>query len=180
MNPQDIVEIIPHLYISNWDTSNNPEMIYNYNITGVITLESTPKPNSILNYYQNNNIQNMYIYIGDSPQEDISQYFDSTYDFIKNHIDAGGNVLVHCMAGISRSSSIILNYIMRNMYENGKVKTCPCKLFEDVLDYARQQRPIINPNHGFKKQLLQKAVEYQQEIDRQINQNTKQRALNIY
>ena len=32
MNPQDIVEIIPHLYISNWDTSNNPDIISNYNI----------------------------------------------------------------------------------------------------------------------------------------------------
>jgi protein-tyrosine phosphatase len=176
MNPNDIVEIIPHLFISNWDTSNNPDVLINNNINAVITLETMPKPQKVLDFYANNNIEYMYIEIGDSPYEDISQYFDMTYDFIKKYISQGKNVLVHCMAGISRSSTIILNYIIRDMYENNRVQTCPCRLFQDVLEYARERRHIINPNIGFKKHLLLKAMEYQHQ---QGNQN-QMKYMNMY
>ena len=176
MDPNDIVEIIPHLFISNWDTSNNLTVLINNNIKAVITLETRPKPQETLDFYANNNIENMYINIGDSPYADISQYFDATYDFIHKYISEDKNVLVHCMAGISRSSTIILNYMIRNMYENNKVRTCPCKLFQDVLEYARERRPIINPNIGFKKHLLLKVMEYQEQ---KSNQN-KMKYTSIY
>lgn len=161
MSMNDIVEIIPHLYISNWETSNNPYILKKYNIKAVISLETTPKPDYILDYYNKNKIEHMYIYIHDSPDVNISEHFDETYEFIHKHIQKGDNVLVHCMAGISRSSTIILNYMLRISYESGQGNSCPCNLFKSVLEYARKQRPIINPNSGFQKQLLQKAMEYQ-------------------
>lgn len=180
MNPNDIVEIIPHLFISNWDTSNNPIILQKYNIKAVVSLETLPKPTNTLIYYDKHNIDHIYIHIGDHPSENISQHFDRTYDFINRHISNGENIIVHCMAGISRSASIILNYILRNTYENNQAYTCPCKLFQNVLSYARSKRPILNPNMGFQKQLLQKAIEYQQESDRQQNYNKNQKSINIY
>jgi protein-tyrosine phosphatase len=50
---------------------------------------------------------------------------------------------VHCMAGISRSSAVIIAYIMRRLGVN----------FENALAYVKAKRPKINPNEGFIHQL---------------------------
>ena len=43
----------------------------------------------------------------DIPGSDISLIFQETYQFIDDHLKTG-NVLVHCMMGISRSSTIVI------------------------------------------------------------------------
>jgi protein-tyrosine phosphatase len=58
------------------------------------------------------NIQVACIPLKDKPEQDIVQYFEPAY----HAIDKGrvrGNVLVFCFAGVSRSASIVLSYIMR-------------------------------------------------------------------
>ena len=85
MNNRDINEIIPHLYISNWETSNNPEILNRYKIKAVITLETTNKPPQILKYYKDNGIEFLYISLFDNQNSDIYRYFDETYNFIKKH-----------------------------------------------------------------------------------------------
>ena len=166
MRSDDIVEIVPHLYISNWDTSNNPIELEKNHIKAVLSLETTPKPYEILNYYKTRKISHMYIHIGDLPSENIRKYFDRTYSFIDYYIYRGQNVLVPGMAGISRSATIIINYIIRKSYENHKVKTCPCKFVKKIIAYARSIRPIINPNDGFQSQLLTNAIIYQNDMAR--------------
>jgi protein tyrosine phosphatase len=169
----EINEIIPHLYLSNWYTSNNTELLSRYKIKAVITIETNPKPDFIYTYYKTHVIDNMYITLPDSPDANIIQHFGRTYDFINKHISKGENVLVHCMAGVSRSATIVLNYIIRKLYENNEVTTCPCKLLNEVIEYVRTKRPVVNPNEGFKKQLLMAAMEYQkdwrQNYDKQYN-----------
>jgi atypical dual specificity phosphatase/dual specificity phosphatase 12 len=53
--------------------------------------------------------------------------------------------LVHCYAGISRSASIIISYLMKKYNWS----------YEKAYNYVKNKRPIINPNRGFKKQLIQ-------------------------
>ena len=175
-----INEIIPHLYVSNWEASDNPKILKKYNIKAVITLETRPKSNSILDYYDRHNINHMYVYIPDSPNADISEHFDETYEFIKFHISRGENVLVHCWAGVSRSATTALNYIIRSSYEAGEVYTCPCKFLEAVLEYAVSQRSIIHPNKGFLKQLLMSAIKYQNEMKEEYMMNYKNTTMNIF
>lgn len=59
--------------------------------------------------------------------------------------EEGGKVLVHCEAGISRSPTICMAYIM---------KTQRLQL-EQAFDVIRQRRAIISPNFSFMGQLLQ-------------------------
>ena len=54
-----------------------------------------------------------------------------------------GNVLVHCFAGVSRSSTIVMSYLMKKLGMT----------FKEVLDYVRKKRWVVNPNPGFVRQL---------------------------
>jgi len=58
---------------------------------------------------------------------------------------AGQGVLVHCFAGVSRSATIVLAYLMQ---EHGMSYT-------EAMKFVKAARWFINPNEGFRKQLLQ-------------------------
>lgn len=158
---RDIVEIIPHLFISNWFTSNNKNIIKEYNINAVITVETYPKPHDILRYYNENNIDFAYINLEDSANSNIYKFLDTSYDFINFHIKNKKNVLVHCYAGISRSATLIINYLCRNLYKyNNLSGENPINVLNYCVNFAKNKRPIINPNIGFLEQLKRKVIEY--------------------
>ncbi|MCP9257580.1 hypothetical protein DINM_000740 [Dirofilaria immitis] len=49
----------------------------------------------------------------DLPWTNLEQHFDKCHEFMEEAVQSGGNVLVHCNAGVSRSATIVLSYIMR-------------------------------------------------------------------
>ena len=57
----------------------------------------------------------------------------------------GGRVFVHCQAGISRSATICLAYLMHTQ----RVK------LDEAFDFVKQRRHVISPNLAFMGQLLQ-------------------------
>ncbi|KAL6035156.1 hypothetical protein STEG23_037907 [Scotinomys teguina] len=65
-----------------------------------------------------------------------------TADAVK---DCRGRVLVHCQAGISRSATICLAYLMMKK----RVR------LEEAFEFVKQRRSIISPNFSFMGQLLQ-------------------------
>lgn len=83
----------------------------------------------------------------DMQEEQIIKYFGKAFDFIDNRVnefgDTTGNVLVHCVAGISRSATIVIAYLMRKYGMS----------YFEALNYVQQKRPIVDPNPGFVKQL---------------------------
>ncbi|KAL0479436.1 dual specificity protein phosphatase 1B [Acrasis kona] len=86
----------------------------------------------------------------DVPWEDLSKYTNNCVEFIDKAIQSGGKVLVHCHAGISRSASICIIYMMtRNNLT-----------YDEAYRLLKQSRCQIYPNKGFVKQLR----EYQAKI----------------
>lgn len=79
----------------------------------------------------------------DVPNYNISRYFDHAADFIHDALTNGGTVLVHCAAGISRSVSLTMAYLLK--HEGHK--------FASALSMIKSRRAIANPNPGFMKQL---------------------------
>jgi atypical dual specificity phosphatase len=69
---------------------------------------------------------------------------------MRDAIENNGNVLIHCNAGVSRSSTLAIAYIMK--YEN--------KRFQDAFNQVKSVRPSIRPNDGFERQLR----EYDKEL----------------
>uniref|UniRef100_A0A8D2ISM1 protein-tyrosine-phosphatase n=1 Tax=Varanus komodoensis TaxID=61221 RepID=A0A8D2ISM1_VARKO len=58
---------------------------------------------------------------------------------------SGGRVLLHCQAGVSRSATICLAYLIQSR----RVR------LEEAFDFVKQRRGVISPNFGFMGQLLQ-------------------------
>jgi protein-tyrosine phosphatase len=84
----------------------------------------------------------IHIDIEDSEDVNIYKYFSYTNSLIERAKE-DGNVLVHCRAGISRSVSIVLAYMM---------KTYRMSL-DEAIHHVKNIRRIANPNIGFLKQL---------------------------
>ncbi|CAF0929665.1 unnamed protein product [Rotaria sordida] len=82
----------------------------------------------------------------DFPTAPISNFFNSLTDKIHVHLNAKkqNKVLVHCMAGISRSTTIVCAYLMRYMNMTLREAYLLCK----------KHRPICFPNLGFWSQLI--------------------------
>lgn len=64
-------------------------------------------------------------------------------DIIDSYLTNNQKVVVNCFAGVSRSSSIVIAYIMY------KYKLT----LEEAFQYVKSKRPIIQPNPGFMQQL---------------------------
>lgn len=86
----------------------------------------------------------LYLPLDDDPRENISKYFEKSYQFIKNQTDQGIPVFVHCVQGKSRSSTIVAYYLMRK-YGITAI---------EALNMVKSKRPIICPNPGFIKALV--------------------------
>ncbi|KFV07953.1 Dual specificity protein phosphatase 14, partial [Tauraco erythrolophus] len=74
----------------------------------------------------------------------ISLYFDSVTDKINSVVQKHGATLVHCAAGVSRSATLCIAYLM---------KYHKVTLFE-AYNWVKSRRPIIRPNVGFWRQLI--------------------------
>lgn len=144
-NDNKPIKIIDKLFIGSVGVANSKDNIIAEGITHIVNATSSLK----------NVFEDTFKYLKlddllDSPENDIKKYFPITGKFIKNAIDGNGAVLVHCHAGVSRSSTIIIAYLIE--YEKMS--------FEKALEHCKLQREKINPNPGFQKQLK----EYEEEI----------------
>ncbi|KAM3592649.1 uncharacterized protein V6R79_022855 [Siganus canaliculatus] len=80
----------------------------------------------------------------DSSYFDLDVYFQPAADFIHNALKSpGGKVLVHCIMGMSRSSTLVLAYLM--IYRRLPLKQALQKLI---------QKRAIYPNRNFLALLL--------------------------
>lgn len=75
----------------------------------------------------------------DLPEVDFSPILDEAIVFIKSCIVENLRVLVHCNAGVSRSSTIVLGYLIRE-----------CGIpFDQAYRIVKYKRPAVQPNAGF-------------------------------
>ncbi|XP_035217090.1 dual specificity protein phosphatase 22-like [Stegodyphus dumicola] len=129
-------KVLPGLYLGSFRDGKDSEQLRANEITHIISIHDTAK--EIVE-----DKQYLCIRVPDSPEENLSRYFPKCNDFIHHARTTGGNVLIHCLAGVSRSATIAAAYIM-------SVTSLSCK---DALKVVRGARNIANPNYGFHSQL---------------------------
>lgn len=83
--------------------------------------------------------------VNDLPSENIYRYFDQVADEINAHAAANENVLIHCVAGVSRSASFVLAYLMKHLSMN----------LREAYKYLHSKRSVVRPNNGFFSQLIE-------------------------
>jgi protein-tyrosine phosphatase len=94
----------------------------------------------------------------DSLSIDLSKSFDTTNAFLDKCHHQGGRALVHCQRGVSRSSTIILAYLMHlNKWT-----------LLQAFDYLFNIRPQISPNHV----LLLQLVRYEKQLNKGNDETT--------
>ncbi|KAL4489447.1 hypothetical protein ABPG72_002743 [Tetrahymena utriculariae] len=157
-------QIIPNMYLGSVGAALSKDVLVELNIKYVLTaMEEFKHPfQDIITEYK-------IIRIKDSKNENIINYFEESNEFIHKAISNNQNVLVHCFAGVSRSTSLVLAYLMK--YQN--------KTLDEALNITKQARPVIQPNQNFLAQLkkyeeLQKKENTEQQAKDQTEQDQTQ------
>jgi len=150
----EISKIKNDLYLSNYEASQNYDLLSKLGIEQILTVGNDLK-HCDCSFNQcdvdcsfNQKFKLMHILIDDDETEDIFQYFDQTHAFLKDK-----PTLVHCYAGISRSSTIVIAHLMKE-YDMS---------YFSAFKLCKEKRSIICPNSGFQKQLQQ----YEESINKQ-------------
>lgn len=136
-----------YLYIKSYDNLSDNlhskfEEIYNYIKT---LLDTNNEQNKI--YNEKNSILNN--------TNTLLKYYSTSSNLNSNNlknkfIKFENNILIHCFAGVSRSGTILISFLMKYFKLN----------YEKAYNLAKSKRHKLEPNANFKKQL----IEYEKNI----------------
>ncbi|KAE8355058.1 protein-tyrosine phosphatase-like protein [Aspergillus coremiiformis] len=152
-----ITPIIPGLYLGNLTASHNLRLLRAHNITAIVSLtmnaceewdtttrEVVPKD------------RHKWIQCEDSFTQDLLGFLGEVCDFIDLAVPGGlvwrdlvhrnesrPGVLVHCTLGVSRSSSVVIAYLMRRFGIG----------LDEAWRFVKSRRRGVRPNWHFRRQL---------------------------
>ncbi|KDQ29856.1 hypothetical protein PLEOSDRAFT_1096743 [Pleurotus ostreatus PC15] len=116
-NPQSVNAIIKdQLYLGNLAAAQSVDLRKKIGITHIV---------SVCPEYPSTGPNHLAIAVHDSEYENLLIHLPNACRFIQAAMDNGGKVLVHCVMGISRSTTVVCAY----------------------------RRPCVHPNYGFVRQL---------------------------
>ncbi|KAM1103055.1 hypothetical protein ACFX19_011800 [Malus domestica] len=132
--------IADHIFLGSDAVAKNREILRQNGITHVLNCVGFVSPE----YFRNDLVYKT-LWLRDSPSEDITSILYDVFDYFEDVRKQGGRVFVHCCQGVSRSTSLVIAYLM---WREGHS-------FEDAFQYVKAARGVTNPNMGFACQLLQ-------------------------
>uniref|UniRef100_A0A182QNP0 protein-tyrosine-phosphatase n=1 Tax=Anopheles farauti TaxID=69004 RepID=A0A182QNP0_9DIPT len=154
------VEILPGLFLGNASHSEDLKSLKKYNIKYILNV--TPDLPNV--FERDGQIRYLQIPITDhwSQAGDLANHFPDAIKFIDEARTNGCGVLVHCLAGVSRSVTVTLAYLMfaRTLSLN------------DAFLLVRARKPDVSPNFHFMQQLH--SFEQQLNIDPSQSASAKQ------
>lgn len=132
------------LYLGSQD-SVNVENIQEFNITNILSIGIETPDADIIKKCNGNDapVQLDFIECLDLPETKMEQIVKQTNAIITGTKSRNGKILVHCNAGVSRSTTICLAYLMM----------CEKMSFKSAYELIKAKRECIQPNCGFMRQL---------------------------
>ncbi|XP_021946441.1 dual specificity protein phosphatase 10 [Folsomia candida] len=168
-------EVLPFLYVGNARDSSNPNLLkelgirYILSVTthtphphssggnspttstvnepkcDVTTTTAPPPPPSPSSNVLATEFRTKWIPVSDNLSENLAPYFEDACSFIEEARQKGEKILIHCHAGISRSPTIAIAYIMKHI----NLSTL------EAYAFVQRNRRIISPNLNFMGQLVE-------------------------
>jgi protein-tyrosine phosphatase len=129
--------ILPSLYLGSDVEARNLKYLQSLGITHIVNCAYELKS------YHPSKFKYLELKMLDDDVQDVKFVFSKALEFIHSALISGNKVFVHCFAGVSRSVSLIIYYLMM-------VRRMP---FKTAYAYVKAKRSIIDPGTGFKKQL---------------------------
>ncbi|XP_016020557.2 dual specificity protein phosphatase 10 [Rousettus aegyptiacus] len=137
----ELTPILPFLYLGNEQDAQDLDAMQRLNIGYVINV-TTHLP---LFHYEKGLLSYKRLPATDSNKQNLRQYFEEAFEFIEEAHQCGKGLLIHCQAGVSRSATIVIAYLMKHTRMT----------MTDAYKFVKGKRPIISPNLNFMGQLLE-------------------------
>jgi len=133
----DADEVQPGVYVGSVDAADNCEELKKRKISHIVTVSGEYPPKFP------NDFEYVVVRVEDFSGQNLLSTFEYCIEFIRNAKKNDGNVLIHCAAGVSRSVTITIAYLMKEH----------SMTFMDAWSHVKQRRAWACPNGGFQEQL---------------------------
>lgn len=139
--------VLSYLYLGSRKHAKDRSTLLALNIKSVVNCTPTKKldrEKGVPNFFEKETELFTYkrISLFDNIGEDILSVMNEAVSFIEQRKHYG-NILVHCHAGVSRSASIVIGYLMRINELT----------LNEAIEHVVGLRPIVSPNASFLQQL---------------------------
>jgi len=133
--------ILPHLYLGCRKIASCLPGLTEHRITRVLNVT-----NSVPNQFEHlEGFVYKQIAVEDSHEVDMLKHLPEAFSFIEDANRMGEKVLVHCHAGMSRSVTVIIAYLMKYYGHT----------LDSAYEFIKKVKPNISPNISFMGQLLE-------------------------
>jgi protein-tyrosine phosphatase len=145
-------EIIPGPWLGSQEALYDEKLLERNDITHIVTVMPTfinklgirtTQLSSEVHQYYDSKLSRLIIPADDISTQNMLQYFPRSTEFILHALCDGGCVLVHCLAGASRSPTVVAAFLMK-VY-----RLTPSQAVAKI----RESRPLVRPIVSFFDQL---------------------------
>lgn len=127
-------EILPSFaYLGCWEHAEDNSVLEDLKIKAVLTIHNNPE-----NLKLPADTTHLRLTLADVDSENIAQYFEESFQFFEKCREEKRRVLVHCGAGVSRSATLLIAYVMRR---HGLTR-------QGALQFCQKRRSVTLPNDG--------------------------------
>ena len=143
-------EIIPgFLWLGDYQDAQNKKLLQNYGITWILNCAG----GDINIGYPRDFRVHKFKARDRANYNLVEQHMDESVEFINKCKNNRGKILVHCVAGMNRSATITVGYLLNHFQDMDLLQ---------AIKYTVKKRSWILTNAGFRRQLIQYAAERNQ------------------
>eukprot|EP01062_Namystynia_karyoxenos_P062908 TRINITY_DN55762_c0_g1_i1.p1 TRINITY_DN55762_c0_g1~~TRINITY_DN55762_c0_g1_i1.p1 ORF type:complete len:1039 (+),score=290.03 TRINITY_DN55762_c0_g1_i1:109-3225(+) len=132
--------VTDHIFLGSLRTTQNERVLRELGITRILT---TGKGLKVIDPLPEG-IEQLIISVDDNPDQKLVPFFEKCTEWLDECVQSDRRVLVHCFMGLSRSVTVVCAWLMQRQRMT----------FKEAISYVKLSRPAVNPNEGFRRQLI--------------------------
>jgi len=137
-NNRGMSKVIPGLFVGNLADSKDLVQLEQHHISHIVSVYDNAR-----RIFKDR--QYLLLVASDTPGQNMTQFIPQVNDFVHSARLARSNVLIHCLAGMSRSVFLTASYLV----------AATTLTAGDSLRVVRSVRSVASPNPGFLRQLAE-------------------------